>query len=87
MTIPADEALLACLPQYVGELRAACVPLLRMTLRRKAEGVEGVAAPASPQSASEARERTASLPPGEDGTVERATAAASTPSLNPASDP
>ena len=84
MTIPADEALLDCLPQYVGELRAACVPLLRMTLRRNAEGVE---APVSPQPASEARERTASLPPGEDGTVERATAAASTPRSNPAPHP
>ena len=84
MTIPADEALLDCLPQYLGELRAACVPLLRMTLRRNAAGAE---APVSPPPASAARERTASLPPGEDGTVERATAAASTPRSNPAPDP
>jgi hypothetical protein len=45
-----------------------------MTLRRNADGAE---APASPPRSPAVRDRTASLPPGEQGSIERATAAAS----------
>eukprot|EP00964_Phaeocystis_antarctica_P051011 scaffold29742_cov37-Phaeocystis_antarctica.AAC.2 len=45
-----------------------------MTLRRSADGVD---APASPSRLSSGAPRNSSLPPGEEGTVERATAAAS----------